>query len=386
MNKKQKVIVSLLKEIDEICRQNNIMYYLSPRLTLCAVTEQSFPQNPLFGVVLMKVEDMERFRRLIEEDPREKRALESMKSHKWFPGFYLRYENTDTICINLDRTRDYEYPGIGVNILPLRTSSVSGTAKRRISRAENGWTQLCDINQTECGYKNRINRTLMRLQCLINGRQRQASRLYERFCREFQGEGAEQYILRRRKQTQTFPAEIFAETKTVTLEGEEFQVPAGTEEYLTICYGNNYREIQEARYVIPSSMIVSARVSYAQFWKEEGNYEKYCKERRKNSRRLAKARKYKKYFNECWKYVVLCGARMNLGIFYKSRKDYIMNLYKNEDYMALEKVFRPYYRMTEKSLQEGEFFAEDVEIFDIYVDTLEKTGRTVQRSKISSLI
>ena len=61
-------------------------------------------------------------------------------------------------------------------------------------------------------------------------------------------------------------------TKTVTLEGEEFQVPAGTEEYLTICYGNNYREIQEARYVIPSSMIVSARVSYAQFWKEEAGW------------------------------------------------------------------------------------------------------------------
>ena len=55
MNKKQKVIVSLLKEIDEICRQNNIMYYLSPRLTLCAVTEQPFPQNPLFGVGMMKV-------------------------------------------------------------------------------------------------------------------------------------------------------------------------------------------------------------------------------------------------------------------------------------------------------------------------------------------
>ena len=83
---------------------------------------------------------------------------------------------------------------------------------------------------------------------------------------------------------------------------------------------------------------------------------------------------------------MLCGARMNLGTFYKSRKDYIINLYKNEDYMALEKVFRPYYRMTEKSLQKGELFAEDVEIFDIYVDTLEKTGRTVQRSKISSLI
>ena len=30
--------------------------------------------------------------------------------------------------------------------------------------------------------------------------------------------------------------------------------------------------------------------------------------------------------------------------------------------------------------------AEDEEIFDIYVDVLEKTGKTVQRSKIGTLI
>ena len=91
MNKKQKVILSLLQEIDEICRRNKIEYYLSPRLTLCAVEGHPFPQNPMFGVVLMKTADMERFRLAVDEDPREKRALESMKSHKWFSGFYLRY-------------------------------------------------------------------------------------------------------------------------------------------------------------------------------------------------------------------------------------------------------------------------------------------------------
>ena len=59
MNKKQKVILSLLQEIDEICRRNKIEYYLSPRLTLCAVEGHPFPQNPMFGVVLMKTVDME---------------------------------------------------------------------------------------------------------------------------------------------------------------------------------------------------------------------------------------------------------------------------------------------------------------------------------------
>lgn len=386
MNKKQKVILSLLKEIDEICRENKIVYYLSPRLTLCAVEKHPFPQNPLFGVVLMKVADMERFRRVIEEDPRERRALESMKSHKWFPGFYLRYENTDTMCINMDNARDYAYPGIGINIFPLRSSAESVSAEHRFARAEKGWTELCNIIQTDRGFKSRANRMLMRFRCMINGREREARHLYEQFCKLYQGEKTDKYILKRKKQTTVFAADIFAETTTVMLEGMEFQAPAKIDEYLTVSYGNNYRECTEPRYVIPAFMAISARVSYTQFWKEAGDYEKYCKERRRNNRRLAKSRNYKKYFNECWRYVEFCGERMNLGLDYERKKDYIKNLYKNEDYMTLDKIFKPYYRMMQKSLQKNELFAEDEEILDIYIDVLEKTGKTVQRGKIGMLI
>lgn len=56
---------------------------------------------------------------------------------------------------------------------------------------------------------------------------------------------------------------------------------------------------------------------------------------------------------------------MNLGVSYEKQKDYIKNLYKNEDYMTLERVFRPYFKMMQKSLQKNELFAEDEEIFDI---------------------
>ena len=100
----------------------------------------------------------------------------------------------------------------------------------------------------------------------------------------------------------------------------------------------------------PIALAVSARVSYTQFWKESGNFEKYCKERMKNARKLARSRRHKDY------------------------------------YMTLERVFRPYFKMMQKSLQKNELFAEDEEIFDIYVDVLEKTGKTVQRSKIGTLI
>lgn len=386
MNKKQKVILSLLQEIDEICRRNKIEYYLSPRLTLCAVEGHPFPQNPMFGVVLMKTADMERFRLAVDEDPREKRALESMKSHRWFSGFYLRYTNTDTLCLNLDNTRDYAFPGIGVSIFPLRTPVGSAAADHRFSRDENAWTELCHINYAERNFKSRVNRTIMRMQCLITGRQGQAAHLYDKFIKLHQQPDADKYILKRRKQTTVFPAEIFAESRRVMLEGVELQVPAKTAEYLTVSYGKNYKDVKEPRYVIPIALVVSARVSYTQFWKEAGNFEKYCKERMKNARKLARSRRHKDYFNECWDYVEFCGERMNMGVAYEKQKDYIKNLYKNEDYMTLEKVFRPYFKMMQKSLQKNELFAEDEEIFDIYVDVLEKTGKTVQRSKIGTLI
>lgn len=376
----------MLQEIDEICRQNKIEYFLSPRLTLCAVEEQPFPQNPMFGVVLMKTAEMERFRKAVEEDPRERRALESMKSHKWFSGFYLRYTNTDTLCLNMDNTRDYAFPGIGVSIFPLRSPVASASANRRFSRAENAWTELCHINYAERNFKSRANRTLMRLQCLVNGRQRQASHLYDRFIRLHQQPGTDKYILKRRKQTTIYQADIFAKSKSVTLEGVELQVPAKTVEYLTASYGSNYKNITDPRYVTPIALAVSARVSYTQFWKEAGDFEKYSKERMRNARKLARSRRHKEYFNECWDYVEFCGERMNMGVKYEKQKDYIKNLYKNEDYMTLEKVFRPYFKMMQKSLQKNELFAEDEEILDIYIDVLEKTGKTVQRGKIGMLI
>ena len=45
---------------------------------------------------------------------------------------------------------------------------------------------------------------------------------------------------------------------------------------------------------------------------------------------------------------------MNMGVAYEKQKDYIKNLYKNEDYMTLEKVFRPYFKMMQKSLQKND--------------------------------
>ena len=112
LNREQQKVLELLKEIDIICRKNKITYFLSPYLTLCAVTERPFPLNPEAGVIYMKTGDMERFKNVFEEEPVLRRALESMDSYKYFPGFYLRYTDKDTLFYKMDDYGKFQYPVI----------------------------------------------------------------------------------------------------------------------------------------------------------------------------------------------------------------------------------------------------------------------------------
>lgn len=54
----------------------------------------------------------------------ESRIVESMNNNKHFYGFFLRYTDLDTLCFRLNEGRNYKYPGMGVDILPLRGNSV----------------------------------------------------------------------------------------------------------------------------------------------------------------------------------------------------------------------------------------------------------------------
>ena len=120
MNREQQVILTLLREIDEICGQNGIECYLTPRLALHAVRGGHMPDNPFAGGVLMKVSDIEKFRLAVQKRSCSGRALESMYDNKRFPGFFLRYEDTNTLCFRMNEGRNYQYPGLGVDIYPLR--------------------------------------------------------------------------------------------------------------------------------------------------------------------------------------------------------------------------------------------------------------------------
>lgn len=385
MNREQQVVLSLLKEIDAICRKYKIEYYLSPRLALCGETGQSMPKSPLAGRILMKVSEMERFCKAFEEERPERRALESLDNNKYFPGFFLYYVNMDTLCFRMNEEKSFEHMGFGVEIHPLR-SKITSSKRNALNRTlELGWRQLSDNyrGKEKSAWKEKACGVLVRGMALVIGRKRISKWLYKQFCKNQSDSKTSEYIYRvNRNLTYYFSSDIFADTKETLLENETFLVPGDAEGYLKKCYGANYREHLLSSYVPSASLIVNPMVSYEDYFKGADSVKGFLKARKNKFVMEGVLRKKKEYFNWCWEYAKFCASRKNMANQYIEKKDYIRNLYENGDYMRLETVFAPYTRMMRNSFKENEIFVADEEIFDIYLKFLEKAGKPKLRAQI----
>lgn len=382
MNREQQEVLTLLKEIDAICRKNQITYFLSPRLTWSAVTGKPLPSNVLTGSVFMKLPDMERFRKAAEENLPEGRALESMKNNKRFPGLFLRYENKNTLCFRLYEGRNFQYPGIGVDIVPLRAKNPSAKVRKWDQRLETGWIQICDSAKYEIDFYKFICGCGMRL-LSIAGRERLARRIYDRLCRNQNTDNGKTYFLwRSRTSLYTFPASIFVEAKEVMLEGTPFFAPADEKQYLSIMYGPKYASGNIGDIAPSMSVMVSTQVGCGEFLKEAGSLRKLVKARRRMFLMENYINQKKEYFEWCWDYAKACASRKELEILYLKRKDYIRNLWDNRDLVCLDKVFRRFGKMMKQCLERNEIFEPDSEILNIYLEYLKATGNMKFLKKI----
>ncbi|MFR7831985.1 MAG: hypothetical protein ACLU3F_11910 [Blautia wexlerae] len=207
MNREQQKVLELLKEIDIICRKNKITYYLSPYLTLCAVTERPFPMNPASNDIYMKTGDMARFKNIFDEEPELRRTLESMENNSRFPGFFLRYTDKDTLFYKLDEYGKYKHPGLGINILPLQCEYGPKGKYLWNRMREEGWKR---IYGKKGKWRNRRELGCIWMVRVLSlcGRGWLAKSIFRDLLRQPQ-DGAKTYVLRYFDQNLYFPAHIF---------------------------------------------------------------------------------------------------------------------------------------------------------------------------------
>ena len=99
MTELQAVLLEMLKEIDGICKKNDITYYLIGGSALGAVRHNGFLPWDDDADIVMTRENWLRFEEIIDSELPPNRELMCWERTPEYPAVFARYTNKETTCI-----------------------------------------------------------------------------------------------------------------------------------------------------------------------------------------------------------------------------------------------------------------------------------------------
>ena len=368
MNEQQEVVFRLLTEIDKICRKNRIMYYLSPLLTLHAYMGKKFPEDPLAGVVYIKGRDMQNFRNAVEREMPENRFLDSMCVNPKFPGFYLRYTDTDTLCYCMNKGENFAAPGIGIDIFPLRQMGQNGRKSRIWNGLEVGWRQTCDQFDEKYEPEEKLWKIPVRILSLFM-RRKLGNLIYSQLtccCSKKWTDNLGIY----RYSWASCPADLFRKNRDIEFEGTTFRVPSNVYQYLKFFWGKNFRRKAVPEYQPSPIWVISSNVSYSTYF----NYVKRSMKDITKKRRFAFVRlnrlaeRFGGDIDQIWEQLKVLEQWIIMNDRLSLQKEKMIRLYEEGNLYELRLILSEYRKM--KS-------AVSFVVFDVPVDeTIDRIFKT----------
>ena len=99
MNELQKRLLLLLKEIDEICKKNNITYYIDGGSAIGAIRHHGFiPWDDDIDIVMTR-NNYNKFVQIIDKEIKPNRKFESFENNQKYTMLYARYCDKTTTSI-----------------------------------------------------------------------------------------------------------------------------------------------------------------------------------------------------------------------------------------------------------------------------------------------
>lgn len=115
----QQHLLGLLQEIDEICKEHGIDYYLDGGSALGAIRHRGFLPWDDDADIMMTRENWIKFRDVVRENPRPNRSIEWLDNRPDYTMVYARYCATDTTCILRTSMIDQFNSGLFVDLFVL---------------------------------------------------------------------------------------------------------------------------------------------------------------------------------------------------------------------------------------------------------------------------
>ncbi|MEG2323582.1 MAG: hypothetical protein RSA73_07985 [Anaerovoracaceae bacterium] len=374
MNEIQEKANDLLIEFDSICRENNIEYCLDPKTAGRAFVYERFIRSFASISVVMTVEDCLRFKDIVETSSMVDREIEYMGNSDRYNSFDFSYVDKSTTYIAVKRGNDFQKHGVRITIVPIRKN----VKKRWLTLLETGWEKNGYSRATQFTVGNLMAIGIIKIM-MIMGRKNLTKMLFSKLCTAYSGAKESDVFVRPFKTNRTYFEKGFFENKGVaSLEENQYPVPKDLDTYLLDALGESWESKIKKPSRIESRLITMANVPYEKYLKNMEmrglSLETIFNEERKNSWTRFLSRRYLRAQLDTWDLACRSGDRLEFYEEFSKKQELIQNLYDNEDFEALDEIFKIHEKKTKYYLSKGLGLCVSKEIFELQCELLLRRG------------
>ena len=353
----QEKILELLKEVDLICRENNIEYFLADHLLLGAVKFKGFIPNSCSATILMDGENREKFvNYCINKGIKDDRYIECIENNYDFPGLAVNYGDKNSLFLHVEEFGFFKNNGIHIIIevlkpfyndkfnrtlsklydrgLEVRVFNVKGNISKHMNYAN----KTVNLITKTFGKKNGIN--MIKKHVLFQNKN------YDKLCYSGIWEHRK-YIDKSLKNSNT----------DIEFEGTKFKTFENYREFLRSRFGIHWamKDITGRQPVYP--IIVEPDISYSEYMRElanEGiNEDDFLKKNSLLRKYNKKLKTLRKYVNKQWDIVCSDFSKVNMQKEYMPIKENLEEAFYNKNFEKLFEYLYDYIQNIYESLYKG---------------------------------
>lgn len=381
----QQKLLTLLTDLDAVCKREGISYYLCKETALSAYQSGEFFPSCCEANVAMTVEDALRFIKAVNKEGRADRTIDSMYSNKNYPDFTLRYGDAGTLMMQLPYNEASVVPTIAVTIHMIRYKSKYSSKIYHYTKSL--WKLCVKPTVTVAGFTRRAAVTLCHGVKNLLGGKLFSRNLFKLWVSIHKKKNKKDISIC--AGSYKYDNGLIKSQSTITLEGCEFTTFADIEGYLLTAYGENFAT-GKPKYLKPSSsLLTSANVSYQEYVrrsKERLDYKEIQKKKLRLDMIQAKVSYYNSKINAYYAVVDRTQRRYAMHQMYMPMKEHLLELHRNQQWEELNELLKPYRSALWACYKKKLGLCFDKEIFDITMDILLMEGSKTYVRKLRAMV
>ena len=380
MTEAQKKIISLLREVDEVCREENIKYYLAEATALQGFRNSGYESETPSLDIFVLFRDVPCLIRKLMEKEITNREIEWSVDNPSLKSNIVRYIDSSTLYLPLKNPEKICKYGLSVQIIPLYSKEAEKIRSLKkyqylywsecrqdkwLTDANSFIAKVCRKQAYRKGQK--ANETLRKK--LLNGlAQIETSATARDTLFYFTANGHHK---------KTFSKGIFEKEKTVFFEGVECVIPEDVESFFQTQMGNAWKERKYPGREIQKFLISDEDCPYSEYLdylKMKNVSLDLSKELQEEKEINEKLKKPNKVIMDAWNAVLRTDVRIRMWQEYMPKKDQIMSAYEKKDWEILKELFARYDEEMRNLAAKKMSVSFNTEIQDVYYELLKHNG------------